>query len=162
MRQQIKAIVLTVRPSSDRASVAHLYTRESGRLQLLVHGNKWKNILQPMQIVQIGTNLHTTKMSSIDYVELDYLPQQEDIAHYCLRLFMAEALEKVLRHPMTDETLFDALEELVHEADETAEPAHFPERFLTRFSMLLGFGGGEIEELRDLKSLEVVRTLSID
>lgn len=161
MRQQITAIVLTVRPSSDRASVAHLYTREGGRLQLIVHGNKWKNILQPMQIVHIGTDLHTTKMSSIDYVELAYLPQQDDIAHYCLRMFMAEALEKVLRHPMTDETLFDALEELTREADETDDPAHFPEHFMTRFSMLLGFGGGEIEELRELKSLEVVQALAL-
>ena len=68
-------------------------------------------------------------------------------------------MDKTLRHPMPDEAIFDYLSGLVSELDQTDQVELLPNAFLTQLNRLLGYGEEQMEELKNLKSAEIIRLL---
>ena len=110
------AIVLHITRYSDTGSIAHLYTAEHGRMQYVVYGNKMKGLLQPLSIIEYTSTRRTNapgQMGILSSASLLYTPQQlgTDIQRQCVAMFIAEVLVSTLRHPMSDQPLFDWMEQ---------------------------------------------------
>lgn len=160
MLKQTQAIVLTIRAKGDNSSLLDVYTREAGRATYVVYGQRWKSTLQPMGVVAVTVQQQPNReVGTLVSAERVFVPQKQDVPHHCMYLFMAEVLEKSLRHPLTDEVLFDWLIEQIKKLDLTDELQAFPTAFMTHLSQLLGYGGAVLDEWRYLKSLDVIQTI---
>jgi len=140
------AIVLSLQPHSDKAHLLHAYTRAGGRVNYMVYGIGKKNAAgkySPLSIVQL-----TTDEKSIRTAQLAFVPTTTVTDPYkrTIALFISEVLFHVLRHPMTDEPMYDFLVESIKTLDslsiderQGAELASFHLQFLTDFAAKLGF-----------------------
>ena len=133
------AIVLSLQPHSDKAHVLHAYTRAGGRVNYMVYGlgkKKSGGTYSPLSIVQL-----TTDDKSIRAAHLSYVPTSITTDPYkrTIALFLSEVLHSVLRHPMTDEPMYDFLVKAVQDLDKTNEPQNFHLHFLIGFAEKLGF-----------------------
>ena len=162
MQEKTEAIVIGLKRNKDNSSLLSLYTRAGGRTYYIVYGNRLRSILNPFSLIEItaeqkpGYEMHTLQSAHLAYVPTQ-LPT--NVVKQCVALFIAEALDKTLRHPMPDEVVFDYLSQLVRELDLTAEPEQLPNRFLQTMNRLLGYGDEQMEELKNLKSAEIIRLL---
>lgn len=155
----MEAIVLAIQKYKDNASILHTYTRPFGRVQFIIYGKKNLSVLTPMAQVNIEAEIVPTRtIHTLKEVSLNYIPLhlREDIRRQCVVLFMAEALYKTLQHPMSDETLFDWICEKIKLLDLADSIEDIPQKFLYELSELLGYGGEPIDELKDLKSAELL------
>ena len=121
----------------------HAYTRAGGRVNYMVYGVGKKNSAEkytPLSIVQL-----TTDDRSVRTAQLRFVPQAMNSDPYkrTIALFIGEVLYHVLRHPMTDERMYDFLEQAVQTLDQTDTPQNFHLQFLVSFAAQLGF---EMEE----------------
>lgn len=141
------AIVLSLQPHSDKAHVLHAYTRAGGRVNYMVYGLGRKHpigMYSPLSLIQITANHDSAKPPTVKEATLlstfnfQLSPYKRTIA-----LFIGEVLYHVLRHPMTDERMYDFIEQAVHALDQTNEPQNFHLQFLLGFAAKLGF---EMEE----------------
>ena len=135
-----EAIVLSLEPVSDKAQVAHVYTRTGGRERYKVFGLGRRHaigVYSPLSLVQL-----TTDKTSVRTAQLTYVPQtlMNDARKRAVALFISEVLYHTLRYPMTDERMFDFLANAVRALDETEESQNFHLRFLIDFAAMLGFG----------------------
>jgi DNA repair protein RecO (recombination protein O) len=133
------AIVLSLQPHSDKAHILHTYTRAGGRVNYMVYGLGRKNAAgkySPLSILQL-----TTDDKSIRTAQLTYVPTTLTTDPYkrTIALFLSEVLHHVLRHPMTDEPMFDFIAKSIEELDRTDEPQNFHLHFLIDFAAMLGF-----------------------
>ena len=140
------AIVLSLQPHSDKAHVLHAYTRAGGRINYMVYGIGKKNTAgkySPLSIVQL-----TTDEKSIRTAQLTFVPTSITTDPYkrTIALFLSEVLYSVLRHPMTDEPMFDFLIDSIKELDslpyregEGVGLANFHLQVLIGFAEKLGF-----------------------
>ena len=133
------AIVLSLQPHSDKAHVLHAYTRTGGRVNYMVYGIGKKNTsgkYSPLSIVQL-----TTDEKSIRTAQLTFVPTTTVTDPYkrTIALFISEVLYHVLRHPMTDEPMFDFIAQAVQELDQCEEPQNFHLHFLVGLAAKLGF-----------------------
>jgi len=160
MTGKTEAIILRVQKKGDNNSLVYAYTRAYGRSAYTIYGNKWKSTLQPMALVEISSQHNPTReIENLTSVERTYVPKHQDVPHYCMSMFMAEVVEKSLKHPMEDETLFDWLREAIKELDQRDELNGFIDEFLMGLSTLLGYGGTILDEWRELKSLDIIQTI---
>jgi len=160
MTSKTEAIILRVQKKGDNNSLVYAYTRASGRCAYYIYGNKWKSTLHPMALVEISSQHNPTReIENLTSVERTYVPQHQDVPHYCMAMFMAEVVEKSLKLPMVDETLFDWLEEEIKKLDQRDELTNFVDEFLQGMSLLLGYGGTILDEWRELKSLDIIQTI---
>ncbi|MCQ2342970.1 MAG: DNA repair protein RecO [Paludibacteraceae bacterium] len=160
MNKTTTAIVLCIRRKGDNSSLLEVYTRDSGRRTFLLYGHKWQSNLLPMSLVTITASNPNREVSAVSQVERYFVPQHTDIRRQCIALLMAEAIEKSMRLPMADETLYDWLEDQVKQLDQLEETDQdYPLAFLTHMSELLGYGGVMIDEWRDLKSLDIIERI---
>lgn len=137
------AIILSLQPHSDKAHVLHAYTRAGGRVQYNVYGLGRKNAAgtyAPLSIVQL-----TTDERSIRTAQLTYVPQTltSDPYKRTIVLFISEVLYHVLRHPMSDEPMYDFIAQSIQELDQTDAPQNFHLAFLVGFAAKLGFAISE-------------------
>lgn len=144
------AIVLSLTKYSDTGSIVHLYTAEQGRMQYAVYGNKYKGVLRPLSIVEyVATKRQNApqQMGSLSSVSLLYTPKQlaTDIKRQCVAMFIAEVLASTLRHPMSDQPLFDWLCEVIHHLDTDADISNLHLHFLIEFANFLGVGIDDTE-----------------
>ena len=135
-----EAIVLSLEPVSDKAQVAHVYTRTGGRERYKVFGLGRRHAIgmySPLSLLQL-----TTDKTSVRTAQLTYVPQtlMVDARKRAVALFISEVLYHTLRYPMADERMFDFLANAVRALDETEEPQNFHLRFLIDFAAMLGFG----------------------
>ena len=133
------AIVLSLQPYSDKAHVLHAYTRAGGRVNYMVYGLGRKNTAgkySPLSILQLTTDDKSVRTAQLTYVptSLTTDPYKRTIA-----LFLSEVLHHVLRHPMTDEPMYDFIAKSIEELDRTDEPQNFHLHFLIDFAAMLGF-----------------------
>ena len=133
------AIVLSLQPHSDKAHILHAYTRAGGRVNYMVYGLGRKNTAgkySPLSILQL-----TTDDKSIRTAQLTYVPTSLTTNPYkrTIALFLSEVLHHVLRHPMTDEPMYDFIAKSIKELDRTDEPQNFHLHFLIDFAAMLGF-----------------------
>ena len=133
------AIVLSLQPQSDKAHILHTYTRAGGRVNYRVYGLGRKNTAgkySPLSVLQL-----TTDGTSVRTAQLTYVPATLTTDPYkrTIALFLSEVLHHVLRHPMTDEPMYDFIAKSIEELDRTDEPQNFHLHFLTDFAAMLGF-----------------------
>ena len=139
------AIVLNITRYSDSGSVVHLYTAEYGRMQYVIYGNKHKGVLRPLSIIDFTStrrNNSPAQMATISSVSLLYTPQTltTDIQRQCVAMFLAEVLLHTLRHPMSDQPLFNWLCQLIQHLDQTDDISNLHLEFLLEYATLLGIG----------------------
>lgn len=148
MNDTTHAIVLRLAPHSEKAQMLHLYTRSQGRMQFLVYGmgsrknRARKALLEPMSVIQIETTVRDAHaLGSLRDWSAAYVPEQLHVSHSrrCVALFIAEVLYRTLTHPLTDEAMYDYLEQTVRELDTCNDPQNAHIRFLIDYAELLGF-----------------------
>ena len=144
------AIVLSLTKYSDTGSIAHLYTTEQGRMQYAVYGNKYKGILRPLSIVEFTSAKRQNapqQMGSITSASLSYTPQllATDVQRQCVAMFIAEILSTTLRHPMSDQPLFDWLCEMIKHLDTDVDISNLHLHFLIEYASHLGIGVDDTE-----------------
>ena len=135
------AIVLNITRYSDSGSVVHLYTAEHGRMQYVIYGNKHKGVLRPLSIIDFTStrrNNSPAQMATISSVSLLYTPQTltTDIQRQCVAMFLAEVLLHTLRHPMSDQPLFNWLCQLIQHLDQADDISNLHLEFLFVASFL--------------------------
>jgi DNA repair protein RecO (recombination protein O) len=168
-----EGIVLAVQKKSDTTSLVHIYTREYGRIPYIVYGRKGTgknrlsgvpmNILTPLSWLDIeGTELKGKEVHSLSSAQLHYASHRisEDVRRQCLAMFIAEALYKTLKHPLSDERVFSYLCKQIIELDTSDSIAHIEDKFMRRLSELLGYGGEPLEELQNLHSATLLGMLA--
>lgn len=162
MLEKTEAIVIGLQRNKDNSSLLSLYTRAGGRVYYIVYGNRFRTILNPFSLIEItadhkpGRDYHTLQSARLLYVPTRL---STSVPKQCVALFIAEAMDKTLRHPMPDEAIFDYLSGLVSELDQTDQVELLPNAFLTQLNRLLGYGEEQMEELKNLKSAEIIRLL---
>jgi recombinational DNA repair protein (RecF pathway) len=109
----------------------------------MVYGIGRKNTsgrYNPLSILQL-----TTDERSIRTAQLAFVPRTIDTDPYkrTIALFISEVLYHVLRHPMSDEPMFDFIAQSIQELDETDEPQNFHLSFLVGLAAKLGFAMSE-------------------
>ena len=137
------AIVLSLHPHSDKAHLLPTSTRAGGRINYMVYGIGRKNTsgrYTPLSILQL-----TTDERSIRTAQLIFVPRTINTDPYkrTIALFISEVLYHVLRHPMSDEPMFDYIAQSIQELDETGEPQNFHLSFLVGLAAKLGFAMSE-------------------
>ena len=139
MYSTLDAIILSLQPHTDKAHVLHAYTRTGGRVHYNVYGLGRKNAAgtyAPLSIVQL-----TTDERSVRTAQLAYIPRTLNSDPYkrTIVIFISEVLYHVLRHPMTDEPMYDFIAQSIQELDQTDAPQNFHLSFLVGFAEKLGF-----------------------
>lgn len=144
------AIVLNITRYSDSGSIVHLYTAENGRMHYALYGNKYKGLLRPLSIVDFTANRRNNApvhMATLSSVSLLYTPQRltTDVQRQCVAMFIAEVLAATLRHPMSDQQLFDWLCDMIHHLDQDDEITNLHLHFLLEYATYLGIGIDDTE-----------------
>ena len=144
------AVILSLRPYSDRAHIVHTYTRACGRMNYMVYGlgkKKSSGLYAPLSVVEMEVSASGRAMESVKEAHLAYIPQRiaTDMRRQTVALFIAEVLYRTLRHPMTDEGLFDMIASTVRLLDSTEQPENVHLAFLIRLAEQLGFAINEDE-----------------
>ena len=144
------AIVLNTTRYSDTGSIVHLYTKEYGRMQYAVYGNKYKALLRPLSIIDFTStsrNNAPSQMGTISSISLSYTPQllTTDIQRQCVAMFIAEVLASTLRHPMSDQPLFNWLYSVIQHLDQDTEISNLHLNFLLEYATYLGIGIDDTE-----------------
>ena len=144
------AIVLNIARYSDTGSIVHLYTAEYGRMQYAVYGNKLKGVLRPLSIIEYTStrrNNAPTQMGTLSSASLLYPIQRLtiDVQRQCVAMFVAEVLASTLRHPMSDQPLYEWLCEVIQHLDKDEEISNLHLRFLLDYATYLGIGIDDTE-----------------
>lgn len=137
------AIVLSLQPHSDKAQVLHAYTRTGGRINYMVYGLGRRHavgLYTPFSLLQITADQTPSRPPTLkEAVPLSPNPHISDPYKTAIALFLSEVLYHVLRHPMTDEPMFDFIAQAVRDLDQCKEPQNFHLQFLTGLAAKLGF-----------------------
>ena len=99
----------------------------------MVYGLGRKNTAgkySPLSIVQLTTDERSVRTAQLMYVPSTLItdPYKRTIA-----LFLSEVMHHVLRHPMTDEPMFDFIEQAIRELDLMENAENFHIQFLVSF-----------------------------
>ena len=153
MLQKARGIVLNQIKYTDSGIVARLYTREFGRLSLIVKGMRSRktgkhNILfQPLFILDLEVYYKTSReMHTIKEFTVAYSPHDiySDIRKSCVAIFLGEVLTSVLNEESPNEELYDYVEESIRYFDNCEKGyANFHLAFLSGLSSYLGFEPGQ-------------------
>lgn len=146
----MSAIVLSLTKYSDTGSIVHLYTAEHGRMQYAVYGNKYKGLLRPLSIIDFTftkRNNAPSQMGTLSSVTLLQTPQRLsiDVQRQCIAMFIAEILSTTLRHPMSDQPLFDWLCRVIQRLNQEENVRDLHLDFLLDFATHLGIGVDDTE-----------------
>lgn len=119
-------------------------------MQYAVYGNKYKGILRPLSIVEFTSAKRQNapqQMGSITSASLSYTPQllATDVQRQCVAMFIAEILSTTLRHPMSDQPLFDWLCEMIKHLDTDVDISNLHLHFLIEYASHLGIGIDDME-----------------
>jgi len=145
-----KAILLHSMRYTDNSSIIHFYTREYGKVSMIVKGISSKkkttrNIyFQPLYIFDLEFyRRETREMQTLKDLTLIYTPSEipVNIFKSTVSLFLSEVLYSVIREEEVNHSLFDFLETVIVTLDSTGESiANFHLWFLVRFAAFAGIG----------------------
>ena len=144
MLQRYKGIVLCSFKYNDTKNIAHVFTRENGRMSFLVSASRSKKqgaislLFQPLAMVELEADisLHPVREARLWHVfgSLPYNPYKSGIA-----MFLSEFLFRVLKEEGRDEALFSYLSGSVMWLDACEKNfSNFHLVFLIRLSRFLG------------------------
>lgn len=152
MQEKSKGIVLFQIKYSDTSNIVNIYTEKFGKIAFLVRNGKKKSasksaLFQPLTILDIDFSYSSKK-------ELQYIKESRVVFPFnsipyepvksSLVMFLAEILQKTLRHSETDKMLYDFLESSILELDNCSTGlGNFHICFLIKLSEHLGFSPNE-------------------
>ncbi len=94
----------------------------------------------PFTLLQITADMMPSKPPTLkEAVSLSTNSQTINPYKSAIALFLSEVLYHVLRHPMTDEPMFDFIAQAVKDLDRCEEPQNFHLQFLVGLAAKLGF-----------------------
>ncbi|MBQ2540692.1 MAG: recombination protein O N-terminal domain-containing protein [Paludibacteraceae bacterium] len=144
------AIVLQLRPYSDRASILHAYTRAGGRGTYILYGvgsrRKGAGVYTPLSLVELTVREgRNGSLSTVEQAHLIYTPSliTTDIRRQTVAIFLSELLSHTLYQPMQDEALFDYLMTVVADLDRCDDPENVHLRTMCGLASRLGFAINE-------------------
>ncbi|MBR6017095.1 MAG: recombination protein O N-terminal domain-containing protein [Paludibacteraceae bacterium] len=140
------AIVLQLRPYSDRARMLRVYTRASGCATYIVYGvgsrKKGAGIYSPLSLVELSIREgRGGGLGTVEHASLIYTPQRipTDIRRQTVAMFLSELLSHTLYQPMQDEPLFDYLMTVITDLDHCEDPENVHLRTMQGLAERLGF-----------------------
>lgn len=149
MLEKTRGIVLFQIKYTDSGIIVHLFTREFGRLAVLIKGMRKKNsgkhnaMLQPMSLLDIEFyNKPTREIQLLKEFSLSvsFYNIYSNIRKSTVALFLGEVLASVLPEENQQHELFDYIERSLLWFDESTERyANFHISFLCGLSSYLGF-----------------------
>lgn len=152
MTEKTRAIVLHQIKYTDSGIVAQLYTKNFGRLSLLIKGMRNKKagrqnvFFQPMFILDLVIYYKNTReLQVLKELSVSYSPSDIhlNIRKSTVAIFLGEVLVSVLREESPNEELFNFLEKSIIYFDRSKEGyANFHIAFLAGLSSYLGFEPG--------------------
>lgn len=142
------AIVLHCSRLTDKTSVLHLFTRESGRVSYYLYGatskrNMRNALLMPLALLDIeAVHQENREIQQLKEWRLAYVANTtaDDIRRQSVAMFIAEILYRTLVHPLPDSALFDLLTETILALNTRDDPQNVHLEFLYAFIDSLGFG----------------------
>lgn len=142
------AIVLHCSRLSDKTSVLHLFTRESGRVAYYLYGaaskrNMRNALLMPLALLDIeAVHQENRDIQQLKEWRLAYVASAtaDDIRRQSVAMFIAEILYRTLVHPLPDSILFDLITETILALNTREDPQNVHLEFLYAFIDSLGFG----------------------
>ena len=149
MVQTTEAIVLNLQRHTDRAQIVHAYTRAGGRVNYMVYGAGSKKkpaaVYHPLSLIEITASVTPNMPPVVQEARLLYVPRDQtaDLRRQSVSLFIAEMLFRTLRHPMTDEAMYDFVAHCAREVWEADDIENVHLRFLIGFATALGIGINE-------------------
>ncbi len=152
MIEKTLGIVLSQIKFGDTSLIVHLYTRQWGRMGILVPGarasskNRKTHLFQPLTILELEVYYKASRdlqkikeaRNHSPFVHMTGDPVKSSVA-----LFLSEVLNKTLREEAPNEELFDFLSYHIQYLDVTDQPvANFHLFFLIRLARYFGFNPG--------------------
>lgn len=153
-----RAILLHHVRYSDNSLIAHFYTREYGRLSVMVKGispgkgrTKY-SYFQPLHIFNLELyHYDNREIHNLKELSLSYIPRNipGDIRRSSIALFMGELLNKIIREEDVNLALYGFIESSVISLDEMAEGiSNFHLWFLVNLTAYAGIGPSSSSEPR--------------
>ena len=156
-----EAIVLNLQRHSDRSHILHTYTRSGGRINFMVYGagskKKSAALYAPLSLIEITADIRPDRpVPTLKEAHLLQPDTQESrlrqgtqdsrlghrprpMEEASVKMFLAEVLFRILRHPMPDEALFQFLADNLLVLDGNTALERFHTDFLVGFAAQLGF-----------------------
>jgi DNA repair protein RecO (recombination protein O) len=145
-----RAILLHSLRYSDSSNIVHFYTRDYGKISMIVKGISAKkkttrNIyLQPFYIFNLEFYMRETReMQTLKEMSLFYTPAEIPVNVFksTIALFLSEVTYSVIREEEVNYDLYDFLESSIISLDSMQEDTrNFHLWFLVRFAALAGIG----------------------
>lgn len=148
MLVKTRCIALNPVRYSDSGIIARLYSREYGRLALMVKGSGRRKgrhgiMFQPLFVLDLEIyHRQSRELQTLKEPTVSFAPHNiySDVRKSCVAVFIGEVLASVLREESPNEALFDFIEDSVKYYDCTGEGfANFHLAFLATLSSYLGF-----------------------
>jgi DNA repair protein RecO (recombination protein O) len=145
-----RAILLHSLRYSDNSNIVHFYTRDYGKVSMIVKGISTKkkttrNIyLQPFYIFNLEFYMRESReMQTLKEMSLLYTPSEipVNIFKSTIALFLSEVTHSVIREEEVNYALYDFLESSIIALDSMTESVeNFHLWFLVKFAALAGIG----------------------
>ena len=153
MLEKTKCIALNPVKYSDSSIIARLYSREYGRISLMIKGvnsrkkGKHSIMFRPFFILDLeiyykaSRELQIMKESTVSFAPYNIY---SDVKKSCVAIFLGEILTSILKEESQNVELFDFIEESVKYYDRSNDGfANFHLAFLAGLSSFLGFEPGK-------------------
>ncbi len=150
MLVKTKAILIHHVRYSDNSLIAHFYTRDYGRISVMVKGISSRkggarfNYFQPLNILNLELyHYENRELHNLREMNLAFIPQKipGNIHRTTVALFISEILYNVIREEDANRMLFDFIESSVFTLDSmTAGLSNFHLWFLVAFTAYAGIG----------------------
>ena len=149
MLEKTKCIALNPVRYSDSSIIARLYSREHGRLSLMVKGinsrkkNKRNIMFQPLFILDLEIYYKTSReLQIMKEATISFTPYNiySDVKKSCVAIFLGEVLTSILKEESPNIELFDFIEKSIKYYDQSSDGfANFHLAFLAGLSSFMGF-----------------------
>lgn len=152
-----EAIVIHFAHVKDNSSILHVYTKEFGKLSILVYGNKHNFTRLPLNLLSVELNYQSNKtIQSAKEIHLSESNNSiyQDIKKQTIALFIAEVIYLTLTQEMKDEQIYNFLHQTIYELNKSEHPENLHIEFLITYATYLGIGiDWELNENAELKEL---------
>ena len=149
MLEKTQCITLNPVKYSDSSVIARLYSREYGRISIMVKGvnsrkkGKHNIIFQPFFILDLEIYYKASReLQMIKESTVAFAPHNiySDVKKSCVAMFLGEVLTSILKEESPNVELFDFIKESIKYYDQSGDGfANFHLAFLAGLSSFLGF-----------------------